>query len=652
MLGEQLRYISRRKQRVLDVVEDKFLYIPLCKSIEQFLQNKDILLLVFSNKARQFDNSFYCDVSDGSIFQQHPMFSVNEHAMKILLYFDDIEICNPLGKKAGVHKLGVFYYSLVNVPVHYRSRLPLIRLVAIVKRKHLKKYGMNLVLQRINDDLIALEEGVLMHLNGRQYNIKGAVLGFCGDTLASHEFSGFKEGVGFAYQKCRHCECTFGDMQVYFHEKDFILRSLDRYDQQVAEIEMAPTVGMRNRLSVAYGITRRSTARDFPHFDLTKMIPEDIMHVLFEGVIIYETKLILQKLFDDGLCTIKQLNNVIDTFPYGYKHSECKPNPIPEKLFESDDTMTLKQSSSSMIVFFRLLPIFLVKQLHVESGNQYVQFLAELCEIVQIVLAPTISDETIQMLKVLIPSHLRKFKDLFSNQNIIPKQHYMGHLPYIIEKMGPLTRVWCMRFESKHQFLKERAGNSKNYKNLEKSLAVRSAMYECALNVSEKHLLFHNDLIVGKSSVPTNIAEVKQMVNSFFGTEVNCIKHLHNVSWIIINGQKFIPLKCEVAFGQSEGLLEFGNLCNILITQEESNGIIQQNVYFELEMYETICFDETVQSHVVELCRQAHTRELVKTSSIFVPVPLHAYKLDNSLYIPVTYDTTDVVKYRKQSVYR
>lgn len=97
--------------------------------------------------------------------------------------------------------------------------------------------------------------------------------------------------------------------------------------------------------------------------------------------------------------------------------------------------MTLKQSSSSMIVFFRLLPIFLVKQLNIDSCNEYVHLLTELCEIVQIIMAPVISVDTIQMLKVLIPSHLRQFKHLFPDQNIMPKQHYMGHLPYIIEKI-------------------------------------------------------------------------------------------------------------------------------------------------------------------------------------------------------------------------
>lgn len=143
---------------------------------------------------------------------------------------------------------------------------------------------------------------------------------------------------------------------------------------------------------------------------------------------------------------------------------------MPQKIFE-DDTITLKQSSSSMIVLIRFLPVFLVEKLNSDVNNPYIEFITELCEFVQIILAPVISIETVQMLKILISRHCRKFKELFPNHNIIPKQHYLLHLPSTIEKYGPLVHVWSMRFENKHQFLKQKMAGSKNFKNIEKSLA-------------------------------------------------------------------------------------------------------------------------------------------------------------------------------------
>ena len=34
------------------------------------------------------------------------------------------------------------------------------------------------------------------------------------DTLGQHLWGGFKEGVGAAYQKCRHCFCDFDTLHI------------------------------------------------------------------------------------------------------------------------------------------------------------------------------------------------------------------------------------------------------------------------------------------------------------------------------------------------------------------------------------------------------------------------------------------------------
>lgn len=68
-----------------------------------------------------------------------------------------------------------------------------------------------IVLKRINEDLKELERGITIQIRGNQINVRGATLAFVVDTLDAHEYTGFKEGVGFANQKCRECECTFDD---------------------------------------------------------------------------------------------------------------------------------------------------------------------------------------------------------------------------------------------------------------------------------------------------------------------------------------------------------------------------------------------------------------------------------------------------------
>ena len=47
------------------------------------------------------------DFCDGEVFTSHPLFSCHCNALQILLYFDELEVCNPLGSKAKIHKLGI-----------------------------------------------------------------------------------------------------------------------------------------------------------------------------------------------------------------------------------------------------------------------------------------------------------------------------------------------------------------------------------------------------------------------------------------------------------------------------------------------------------------------------------------------------------------
>ena len=48
------------------------------------------------------------DYCDGETFATHPLFSVHRDALQIILYFDEVELCNPLGSKVKVHKLGTY----------------------------------------------------------------------------------------------------------------------------------------------------------------------------------------------------------------------------------------------------------------------------------------------------------------------------------------------------------------------------------------------------------------------------------------------------------------------------------------------------------------------------------------------------------------
>ena len=52
------------------------------------------------------NDGLLADYCDGFIFQKHALYSLQRNALQIFLYFDEVEVCNPLGTKVKCHKLG------------------------------------------------------------------------------------------------------------------------------------------------------------------------------------------------------------------------------------------------------------------------------------------------------------------------------------------------------------------------------------------------------------------------------------------------------------------------------------------------------------------------------------------------------------------
>ena len=82
--------------------------------------------------------------------------------------------------------------------------------------------------------------------------------------------------------------------------------------------------------SVTYGVNCRSPLNDLAHFHVTNsQLPQDIMHILFEGALPYELGLLLkeficrQRYFSEDL-----LNERIDCFNYTSDEKRDKPTKI------------------------------------------------------------------------------------------------------------------------------------------------------------------------------------------------------------------------------------------------------------------------------------------------------------------------------------
>ena len=476
VLGRRLPFKDKGAKRQICEKEDTMVYIPIIDSIQQLLSNPKICDLVI-RQHRQCKEGVLYDICDGECLKGNPIFQQNTNALQIVIYHDEIDVCNPLGSHVGKHKIDLYYYTLANISPKFRSKLCAIRLLAIAKAKHVSIYGQNKVLTPIVNDLCILSRGHTFSVNGRPVTLHGAVVSGLGDTEGQHQWGGFKVKVGWSHQKCRNCLCSFDDMQQKFRDDDFTLRNLPPYLRQCNDIETAPTKAAKENLQTTYGLTERTMLCNLPYFDITKQLPQDIMHVLLEGSVQYELRYILEQFFNDGQITLRQLNSLFDNLNLGYLEESNRPQPLKETIFDGNEHYKLKQTAEQAHIFLKSLPFALDG--YVDKENPYYKLMTQLLLIVHICFAPVISKRSIGKLKDLIEMHLKKFKELFPTVNITPKMHYMIHIPQQKLQLGPMLRSSCIRFEAKHNYFKEIAP-LQNFKNICLSLAEKCQIDECA----------------------------------------------------------------------------------------------------------------------------------------------------------------------------
>ena len=97
----------------------------------------------------------------------------------------------------------------------------------------------------------------------------------------------------------------------------------------------------------SFGITHLSTLSNIRYFDTIQCFPQDIMHVIYEGVLPLELKLLLQyAILEKKWITIKELNQRIDDFEYASLDLKDKPTPINRDVLKPTPTKNICQSST------------------------------------------------------------------------------------------------------------------------------------------------------------------------------------------------------------------------------------------------------------------------------------------------------------------
>lgn len=272
----------------------------------------------------QQQNALLCDFSNGSLIGKHELLCCDPQSLKIILYYDDLEITNERTRRK--HNLAMFYSQLANLYPEYHSKLKSIHLVVIAEHKYLKKYGIDCILRSFVNDLQVLggDLGHQFKNLGGTVCLRGTLLAVVADTPASQLLGAFKESVGGAKRKCRHCMADFEAMQCMFTEDEFDLhnKELDEYHLN----QLKEHASLREHYSKEYGVFKRSVLLDAPYFDVTRQLTQDIMHVILEGALSRTLYYVIHWFLDHSSITLQDLNNFGQNFNYGY--SELKDKPV------------------------------------------------------------------------------------------------------------------------------------------------------------------------------------------------------------------------------------------------------------------------------------------------------------------------------------
>ena len=200
---------------------------------------------------------------DGSVFKTHPLFSTDKQSIQIIAYFDEVELCNPLGSSTKKHKLGCLFFTVGNLHPRFRSKLKCIFVAAVASNLVIRKHGINLFLRPFVKSMQVMgERGITVSVDGKNHLFKVGLLAVLADTLAAHALGGFKESMSFAYRICRTCMATTEQIQTCFLESDFELRTPESHLLQLQMLSR----GSYAENSTKYGINRSSELLSITNF--------------------------------------------------------------------------------------------------------------------------------------------------------------------------------------------------------------------------------------------------------------------------------------------------------------------------------------------------------------------------------------------------
>lgn len=389
-------------------------------------------------------------------------------------------------------------------------------------------------LKRLEQEGIAIEH---------RQNLKGTLTQLAMDNLGANSALGFNKC--FRQDYCRHCECTYKECSSLTTEKSESLRTIESYQNQLKTIAESSKVN----LSETHGVKYYCILSDLEYFHILTHPTVDIMHDVNEGAVPFVLKLFFNKCFESKVISAAKLSQIIQQFNFGWLDRQNFPSDI------AIDRRSLGQNASQSLCLIRNVPFILYQHRDEPLLRNMWKCIQALLRVIEIVYSHEIIEADLTDLEQNVSSLLSEIVQC--GRNLIPKLHFMTHYATIVRKMGPIVYMSMMRYERKHNVLKDFIRASRNFVDINKTMAIKHQQQLCTNGYD-----FKNDIEHGVSTALDEpfLVAYRELLQISFGPELNAVKQ---AKWLSINN-----------FEYRAGLLivhesNFHQIKNILIHEAE-----------------------------------------------------------------------------------
>ena len=582
--------------------------IPIAKCLTSFFSNEKCMSDTLTHLEKIESTSMLPDepmsnIMHGSVWQNIAKRSVSEPRtlhLPIIIYYDDVEVGNPLSPHAGIHKLGAVYLSLPFLPDNYVSHLKSIFLLALFHASDRTRYGNGLIFEKVISQLNDLKtSGISIHTNVFKGKIKFTVVVFVGDNLGLNGALGFVESFSANYC-CRVCLADRKRVNTLYEEDESLFRNKTNYEEQLKHVSPTET-----------GIKERCALLRLIDFDLFENVGVDLLHDWLEGCCQYVMTYVLNYLITEiKVVNLNRLNEKIALFDFG---SDTSSKPVGS-LALVGGKVSIKTTASEMLTLVRYLT--LIVGYNVPEENETWELYLHLRKITDFLLNQAIHIDSLAPFKVWL-SEFNEHYCHVTKTHLKPKFHFMTHYPTMIKKFGPLRQIWTMRFEAKHRIVKLIARSSYSRVNICKTICIRNQL------ILSDFFLRRPEFKIFETSKFSRLPQaLKPQLESEFPDL--SLQSMLSFSWLKVNNNK-LSISSIVGVDMDEELYLpiFAKIENIISNKE--------NIILYCQLFKTIYYDAHLVAYLVQ---RTNTFRFFKYEQLLNHVPHHLnIKLDFKQFV-------------------